>query len=372
MESPVPYRRLRSWLLAAVAFVLAFDVAFLWQRDARAWDSELGGSPQEATHYLQGLLIHDYLAAGTPESPVSFGVEFGRHYPADTFGDAPSLFGLLEGGWMFAFGTSPKTALLLQTTLAGLLGMLLALPKNGRLSIIRLLLALGFLSLPAVRAATATLGPELLSAVLIVAGIVVFWRAITRSRREKRAEHPDTVGMPVTSAVPGLLMLGALCAGIGAVSFLRPTPVIKNWSGFAPLAEIILEDTENAGGSILVASDAAGDGAFIAAIAGNEKRPGHTIERASRVLVEKGDNPRLRSKFSDDEALIRHLTTGEYRFIVFDDSIPENGRALYHDQLRRVLRADMEAFWEVKSALQTRHGIVQEGPVQLFRVRPPR
>ena len=66
----------RAWLIAGIVFVLAFDLAFAWQRRAGAYSSELGGHPDEAGHYVSGLMAHDYLAHGIYNSPLKFAEEF--------------------------------------------------------------------------------------------------------------------------------------------------------------------------------------------------------------------------------------------------------------------------------------------------------
>ena len=78
--------RLRPFFLAAIVFVFAFDVAFLWQLFAGAYGSEFGGHPDEAGHYVTGLMVRDYVATGFPGSPMKFAGEYYRHYPKVALG----------------------------------------------------------------------------------------------------------------------------------------------------------------------------------------------------------------------------------------------------------------------------------------------
>ena len=67
----------RAWVAACIVFVLAFDLAFFWQRTGDAYVSEFGAHPDEAAHYVTGLFVRDalvmtgrYAAGGFQGSPV--------------------------------------------------------------------------------------------------------------------------------------------------------------------------------------------------------------------------------------------------------------------------------------------------------------
>ena len=82
-NQPIARPRLRTWLCWLIAFVVAFDLAFAWQKLTGAYDSEFGGHPDEAAHYVTGLFMHDaigtgfaYARGGFHGSPVKMGKEF--------------------------------------------------------------------------------------------------------------------------------------------------------------------------------------------------------------------------------------------------------------------------------------------------------
>jgi hypothetical protein len=156
---------------------------------------------------------------------------------------------------------------------------------------------------------------------------------------------------------------------IGLFEFILPGTKMKKWSGFRPLAQAVLEDKESPQGRVLVASDASGEGMFIAEIATAEKRPGHTIDRASTLLADTQSSERYhRSKFADDEELTDFLLEQNLNYIVLDDSVSDLRRGAYHDMLKRVLSENTERFWEVETAPIVRDSILQETPVRLYRV----
>jgi hypothetical protein len=122
------------WLI--VLFV-AFDVAFLWQKGAGAYESEFGAHPDEAAHYVTGLFVHDALAtlprcvgerSLQPLAPFR-GKEapdgFYQHYPKVSLGVWPPAFYLLQSAWTFPFGVSRTSILLLMATLAASVATLL-------------------------------------------------------------------------------------------------------------------------------------------------------------------------------------------------------------------------------------------------------
>ena len=97
----------KGWVVACIVFVLAFDLAFFWQRTGEAHLSEFGAHPDEAAHYVTGLFVRDslvmtgkYVAGGFQGSPVKVGKEFAdtyyAHYPKIGLGVWPPFFYLVQ------------------------------------------------------------------------------------------------------------------------------------------------------------------------------------------------------------------------------------------------------------------------------------
>jgi hypothetical protein len=539
MEHPVvPPKHRPRWLVTTIVLILAFDLAFAWQHLGRAYSSEFGGHPDEAAHYLNGLLVHDYAVRGFGTAPAKFAETFRRSYPSSGPGLWPPLFPLVQAAWTLPFGTSRTSVLLLMCVLTAIVAFQLfrALRDEFGTGAAAIAAAL-FLSLSFVREYSAMIMPEMLCAVLMFGAALALGRYLDSEKPAAAlcfgllaalAILTKTSGLALLLMVPlPLLLTGkwfllarpALWAGIAlpaliagpwvwrfrkqggflgdwiqpapsldfarealpfyvvkfsagvgivvavlmfiglAVKLLRPsertgrwaaaaaliasvilfqailpvsleprhvipaipaammfavagwsavasrfrrgdsvgTPVSaavtelilplllivmwlssvaigalthrKGWTGFRPLAEIVLADTSGSKGSVLVASDRTGEGMFVSEIAMAEKRPGRTIELASRVLVDSAaGNRRPRGKFTDDEDLAEFLKTGEFQYIVFDDSLTDEEPRPYQDMLKRVLRDDTEHFWEVAASPLLRAGISQDTPVRIYRV----
>ena len=147
----------------------------------------------------------------------------------------------------------------------------------------------------------------------------------------------------------------------------------KEWQGFGPTARTLIEESRGAS-LALVVSDPRGEGMLISEIAMRDPQRQITIERGSETLVDAaGSAPRGRpmERFLEDEQLFAHLTSGRIRYIVLDSAVPEDSRAGYHDQVRRILEGNVRSFWPMYDCPITRDGEPQGHPLRIFRVLKP-
>jgi len=194
MKSSTTFGKSRPWILGLIVFVLAFDLAFFWQRFGGTYESEFGGHPDEAAHVVTGLFVRDafveggrYAADGFRGSPVSRGKEFAAdyytHYPKIGLGVWPPFFYLVQTAWTLPFGASRTSLLLLMCALAGALGLLLyrALHEEYGVSV-ALAGAAVLLSLPLVRDQYGMVMAETLSALLIFGAMLAFGNFLDHER----------------------------------------------------------------------------------------------------------------------------------------------------------------------------------------------
>ena len=147
----------------------------------------------------------------------------------------------------------------------------------------------------------------------------------------------------------------------------------KEWEGFGPAARTLIEESRGAS-LALVVSDPRGEGMLISEIAMHDPQRQISIERGSETLVDAaGAAPRGRpmERFLEDEQLFAHLTSGRIRYIVLDSAVPEDSRAGYHDQVRRVLENNVRSFWPIADSPLIRDGEPQGHPLRIFRVMNP-
>jgi hypothetical protein len=81
-------------------FLIFLLLAVGLQRAAGVFSRDLGYYPDESAHYITGLMVRDYVAAGFPGNPVRFAEQFYTHFPKVAFGVWPPLFHTLLGIWL--------------------------------------------------------------------------------------------------------------------------------------------------------------------------------------------------------------------------------------------------------------------------------
>lgn len=105
--------------LPALVVFLAIIIGF--QSLEEAYRSEFGGEPDEAAHYVTGLMVRDYLAAGCPGNPLKFANKFYEHYPKVALGHWPPGFYAAQAAWTLPFGASRTSILVFMALLTSLL-----------------------------------------------------------------------------------------------------------------------------------------------------------------------------------------------------------------------------------------------------------
>lgn len=89
-----------------------------------AFQGEFDANPDEASHMMTSLLVHDYLVSGTPLSASSYAERHYGAYPKSAFGVWPPLFHLLAGGWFVVFEPTRFSAIVLMAALLSLSAVL--------------------------------------------------------------------------------------------------------------------------------------------------------------------------------------------------------------------------------------------------------
>lgn len=84
-----------------------------------AYRAEFGSEPDEAAHYVTGLMIHDYIAHGFPGSPMHFAKGYYEHYPKVALGHWPPMFYIIQSVWTLIFSPTRVSIMLLMAVLTG-------------------------------------------------------------------------------------------------------------------------------------------------------------------------------------------------------------------------------------------------------------
>jgi hypothetical protein len=163
-------------------FIVVGVVTVALQSADGAYRAELGSlQPDEAPHYVNGLLIERYVLQALGHSPMAFAKNFYMHFPKVSIGHWPPMFYLFEAAWMLLF-TETRTSIVLfsavlTTALATLLGVFVA-RRSGRVA--GLAVALIFVLLPTVRLNTAGLMLDVSVAGLDLLAAYVYARYLTQ------------------------------------------------------------------------------------------------------------------------------------------------------------------------------------------------
>ncbi len=84
-----------------------------------AFDSDLGGGPDEAAHAVTSLMLRDYLAGHAGENPIRFAEAYYERFPKIALGHYPPLFYAVAGVWLIPF-VSADSLLVLEAICAAL------------------------------------------------------------------------------------------------------------------------------------------------------------------------------------------------------------------------------------------------------------
>jgi hypothetical protein len=89
-----------------VLFLTLLFIAVLGQWLTGVYRSDLSQSPDEGAHYINGLLVHDYVADGFPGNRLAYALQYYAHYSRVTIGHWPPLYYMVQAGVYFITGPS--------------------------------------------------------------------------------------------------------------------------------------------------------------------------------------------------------------------------------------------------------------------------
>lgn len=114
-----------------VAFFSFWLLAVALQVAGGCYRADFDGYPDEAAHYITGLMVHDYLLSGNLLHPMAYAENYYLHYPKVAFGHWPPVFYVLQAAWMLLFGPSRISILLLMAAItAGVASVMFAVGRR--------------------------------------------------------------------------------------------------------------------------------------------------------------------------------------------------------------------------------------------------
>jgi hypothetical protein len=111
-----------AWLTAtSVYFILALAIALAFQYWNGAYDVDLGMTGDEAAHFVNSMVIRDYLTQGFGSNPLDFARQYYAHLPRVSIGHWPPFFYLVDALLVGLWDRSIQAAIVFQAViLAGL------------------------------------------------------------------------------------------------------------------------------------------------------------------------------------------------------------------------------------------------------------
>jgi hypothetical protein len=207
---------LRRWRFPAMLFPLFLAAAIGLQVLAGAYQCEFGGHPDEAGHYVTGLLIRDFIARCKPGNPMAYAKTYYKHYPKVALGNWPPGFYLIQAGWTLPFGAGRTQVLVLMAVLAALVSALIAGALACRVpKCLAAVCGMVFLLLPLVQKYVSMVMTEPTIALLGVLA-VIFW-----ARYLAKESVWDSIAFGVAAATCILTKgTGLLLAGVPIISII--------------------------------------------------------------------------------------------------------------------------------------------------------
>jgi hypothetical protein len=239
-NAPTKYERLRPWIVLAIVWVVAFDIAWLWQRASGAHVNEFGANPREGTLYVTGMMLRDFMVSASPNTKAhEFIQNFVAHYPIADAELWPPFFHALECAWMAAFGTGRIAMLMLMAALAALGATVLwdTLAKEFGHAMATLG-ALTLLCLPLFRESYSSVLAEPLAAILLLSAALKWGRYLEEGRAVDAIAFGVLCGLALLTDLSALALL--LQAPISALIARRGQRLrqLATWAGIT-LAALI-------------------------------------------------------------------------------------------------------------------------------------
>jgi 4-amino-4-deoxy-L-arabinose transferase-like glycosyltransferase len=254
-----------------------------------AFDNDFGGHPDEAAHYVTGLMCRDYLAAGLGQDPLEFAHNYYAYYPKVALGHWPPGFYLLQAVWMLIFPPSRTTILLLMALLAALLAYTLyRVVRTSYGQATGIIAGAVLITLPGFQACSGLVMTEHLSALLNLWAVICFGRFLDHGRWRDSLAFGLLAAASILTKATGLMLalvplLAVLLAGrvrrLRQPAFWAPAAVVGVLCGPWYLLTLHMAQDGMAAPSLAFVAEAAsyyaarlprlvGVGLLLAAIAG--------------------------------------------------------------------------------------------------------
>lgn len=225
--------------ISAFKFIclLFFITVVVLQWLGGAFYGEFGAHPDEAGHYITGLMVRDYIAAFLPTSPMEFAENYYIHYPKVAFGHWPPFFYIVQAAWTLLFTPSRFSMLLLMALLTTLLAATVyEVIRTEYGSMMGIGAGLLLVFLPLIQEYSGMVMAEILVALLSFWAVLYFGRFLNEERWQDAVGFGVIASLTIMTKLTGLAL--ALVPLLGLL-FSRRYSLVRRPSFWLP-AVIVL------------------------------------------------------------------------------------------------------------------------------------
>jgi hypothetical protein len=148
--------------------------------------------------------------------------------------------------------------------------------------------------------------------------------------------------------------------------FSRKAPISF---GFSPVAKNLIAQPELKKAVVLISSDAIGEGMFISQVAMAEKRPGHYLVRASKVLCDcSWSGEEHTPLYPNPAALMGYFDRSPIQVVVDDESAPARSSFEFHHILRKTIQQYPSRWQLIGTFPVSRDGVVHPAAIKVYKV----
>lgn len=211
------------WAAAAYAVYLALALGL--QRIAGAAAIGFGSYPDEAAHYLSGLMIRDYVLSGFKQTPIDYISNYYLHLSMIGIGHWPPFFYVVQAAWMLVYGYTRPDVLIFIAATTALTSLTVCLATRDRLDWPAALIMGGI-----VQATAIILWSNCVVMTDIFTGMVILWAALSLGRflNSEKSSHAIQFGLLASLAL--LTKPSAICLAllpIPAIFLIRKPRLLK-------------------------------------------------------------------------------------------------------------------------------------------------
>jgi hypothetical protein len=199
---------LGNYLALFLVCLLFFTSEVYLQWTGGAFRSEFGGHPDEAGHYVTGLMVRDYIADFQLFSPIEFAENYYIHYPKVAMGHWPPFFYVVQAAWTLPFSPSRASVLLLMALLTTLLAGIVYLAIRSEFgSEAGITIGLLLIALPLIQIYSKMVMAEILVALLSFCAVLYFGRFLDTEKWKDSAGFGICAALAILTKGNGLALV---------------------------------------------------------------------------------------------------------------------------------------------------------------------